>query len=85
MSFDQSHYRLTPYQALTLMLACEERARAFFAGVARQTGSEAVRELAERLAAEEQQHAEQLRQWLTRYPQPAPDWDRDLDEPVPQA
>ncbi len=85
IAFDQSHYRLTPYQALTLMLAGEERAGAFFAGVARQTGSEAVRDLAVRLAAEEQQHAEQLRQWLTRYPEPAPDWDVDLDEPVPQA
>ena len=80
----QSHYRLPPYQALSLMIACEERAQAFFEGVASDHPDPGVRATAIQMAAEEQQHAELLRQWQTRYPEPEPDWQVDLDEPVSQ-
>jgi 2-oxoglutarate ferredoxin oxidoreductase subunit beta len=80
----QSHYRLVPYQALSLMIACEERAQAFFEGVASDNPDSLVHAMAIQMAAEEKQHAELLRQWQNRYPEPEPDWQVDLDEPVSQ-
>lgn len=80
----QGHYRMSPYQALTLMLACEQRAEAFFVGAAETADDPAVRETAAQFAAEEKQHADLLKEWLTRYPQPQADWREDLDDPVSQ-
>jgi rubrerythrin len=80
----QGHYRMTPYQALSLMLACEERALAFFTTVAGQHANLDVRAVAEQLAEEEREHLDLLRQWLSRYPEPAEDWQFDLDEPISQ-
>lgn len=80
----QSHYRLTPYQALSLMIACEERAQAFFAEVARSNPESTLRTMATQMAEEEAHHAELLRQWRSRYPEPEPGWEVDLDEPVSQ-
>ena len=80
----QSHYRMNPHQALTLVLACEERAEAFFAELAESTSDPAVRETAVQFAAEEKQHAELLKEWLARYPEPKADWRQDLDDPVAQ-
>ncbi len=80
----QGHYRMTPYQALSLVLACEERAYAFFDSVARQNPDPLIQSTAVLLAEEERQHAELLRQWLARYPEPEGDWQLDLDEPVSQ-
>jgi rubrerythrin len=80
----QGHYRMNPHQALTLVLASEERAEAFFAGVAEQATDPVVRETATQFAVEEKQHAELLREWLARYPKPAEDWHQDLDDPVAQ-
>ena len=80
----QSHYRLTPYQALSLMIACEERAQAFFAEVACTSPESTLRTMAAQMAQEETQHAELLRQWRNRYPEPEPGWEVDLDEPVSQ-
>ncbi|MCP5420338.1 MAG: ferritin family protein [Gammaproteobacteria bacterium] len=78
------HYRMNPYQALSLVLASEERAESFFSGVATHTTDPVVRETATQFALEEKQHAELLREWLTRYPKPAADWNQDLDDPVSQ-
>ncbi len=80
----QGHYRMNPHQALTLMLACEERAEAFFAGVVKTAADPVTRETAAQFAAEEKQHAELLREWLARYPKPEADWQEDLDDPVSQ-
>jgi rubrerythrin len=78
------HYRLTPHQALQQMLACEERACAFFEHVVRTSQDTAVQALAWQFAEEERHHAELLRQWLTRYPQTTAEGEEDLDEPVSQ-
>lgn len=80
----QSHYRLTPYHALSLMIDCEERAQRFFEGVAQDQTNPVLRVAAGHMAAEERRHAELLRQWRNRYPEPAADWDIDFDEPVSQ-
>jgi len=80
----QGHYRMTPFQALALMIACEERAQAFFTNVASHNRDLVVREMAVKLAGEEQYHADLLREWQSRYPQPETDWQSDLDEPISQ-
>ena len=79
-----SHYRLTPYHALSLMIACEERAQTFFAAGARATSDSTLRTMAAQMAEEESHHAELLREWRGRYPEPEPGWEVDLDEPVSQ-
>jgi rubrerythrin len=81
----RERYRMTPRQALELVLAGEERAYDFFAGVAHACPDPAARQTAAELAEEERQHAVLLHEWLARYPaetdsqQPL-----DLDEPVEQ-
>ena len=80
----EGDYLMPPRRALALMLACEERAFAFFANTAQQTTDQAVRELAARLAAEEQHHAELLKAWLQRYPESEAIRGQDLDEPLDQ-
>lgn len=77
-----SHYLMTPHHALKLALAAEESAHAFYAGVAGRASSTAIRELAAEFAAEEAGHAEAIRKWLARYPEPARGWDEDLDPPA---
>lgn len=80
----QGHYQMNPHQALTLVLACEERAATFFAEVAKHANDRVMRETATQFAAEETQHAELLKEWLTRYPKPEADWQQDLDDPISQ-
>lgn len=80
----QGHYRMNVRQALELMLACEERARDFFAEVVRDCPDPAARATAATLAADEQRHAQLLREWLTRYPELSTIWQVDLDEPTAQ-
>jgi rubrerythrin len=80
----KAHYRMTPHHALVLMLQNEERAVAFFTEVAKRTNDGQVRAMAEELAEEERHHVELLKDWMARYPEPAPGWEEDLDEPVSQ-
>jgi len=53
--------RLTPYRALSIAVHNEERGFAFYAYIAAHSDDEAVRSTAERLAAEELEHASVLR------------------------
>lgn len=81
----RERYRMTPRQALELVLAGEERAYAFFARVADSCPDPAARQTATELAEEERQHAVLLREWLTRYPAETDSREPlDLDEPVEQ-
>jgi rubrerythrin len=80
----QGHYQMGAYQALSLAIACEEKAYAFFASLAHQHQDPLVHTLAVQLAEEEKHHIELLRQWQIRYPEPGADWQTDLDEPVSQ-
>ncbi|MBL8252611.1 MAG: ferritin family protein [Candidatus Competibacter sp.] len=78
-------YGMTPRRALELVLASEERAYAFFAGVADSSSDLAVHQAATELAEEERQHAALLRGWLARYPAEADSREPlDMDEPVEQ-
>jgi rubrerythrin len=75
------HYLMTPYHALEIALANEERAVAFFTGLAEAASSEEIRQLARRFAEEEKHHAELVRAWLDHLAQPHQDWAYDPDEP----
>ena len=77
------HYLMQPYQALELALRNEERAVMFFKRIARakRTPPE-IRNLAESMAKDEQEHKRLIRDWMKKVPKPDPDWNRDPDPPV---
>lgn len=81
VDFSDTHYLMTPYQALTLMLEAERRAVGFFETVEDTTADEEVRGMAAELAAEEREHVELVRKWRERYPPPEKGWDEDPDPP----
>ena len=76
------HYRMQPYHALQVALACERRARAYFAEVARSAPLPAVRKAAREMAEEEAEHIELIEEWISRTPAPDKDWQHDPDPPV---
>jgi len=75
------HYLMQPFHALHVALAAELRAQAFFAQIARSTTNEAVRAAALEMSQEEQEHAELVRAWLKKVPEPQGDWAQDPDPP----
>jgi rubrerythrin len=81
VSFDDVHYLMRPYHALQLALAAEERAERFFAELARITTSDSVRRAAQEMQAEEAEHAQLVREWLTKVPTPERNWAEDPDPP----
>ena len=78
------HYLMTPYHALSLALAGEQRAADFFAMVAESASDAVVREMASQLRDEEREHVSLVEEWLHRYPEPDSDWDDDPDPPLTQ-
>ena len=56
--------RMTPYQALSLALDNEKRARKFYGYVVDDSTDERVRELAAEFAVEEEQHIAWVEEWL---------------------
>jgi len=81
VDFSDTHYLMTPYQALTLVLEAEQRAVDFFETVESSTTDEEVRAMAAEFAEEERGHVELVRKWRNRYPPPEKDWDHDPDPP----
>lgn len=81
IDYSATHYLMTPYQALTLVLKAEHRAVEFFAAVAAGDAPAEVRRLAAEFAAEEREHVVMVTGWRERYPPPEPDWDHDPDPP----
>jgi len=79
--FGDMHYLLPPHQALTLALAAERRAHAFYEAAAAQSPNADIRALAAEFASEEAEHVFLVLEWLQRYPEPEPDWDEDMDPP----
>ena len=73
---------MTPFHALSLSLAGERRAAAFFAGIAEEAQDAEVRGIASRLRDEEREHVTLLEEWLGRHPAPGDSWDEDLDPPT---
>jgi len=81
-SVERTHYLMTPYHCLQLALHNERRGRDFYASIAAATTDAEVKRLAQQMAEEESEHVRTLEQWLSRTPEPQPDWDQDLDPPV---
>jgi len=75
------HYLMTPYHALQIARHNEERARRYFARIARNAATATVRKAAGEMAAEEAAHVELIDQWLNKTPAPETDWARDPDPP----
>jgi rubrerythrin len=75
------HYLMTPWHALQMTLAAEQRAEAFFAALASSTGDESVRRAALELQAEEAEHVRLVQAWIAKVPQPEQDWALDPDPP----
>jgi rubrerythrin len=75
------HYLMTPHQAITLALLNEQRAHAFYHDIAVRTRSQEIREFAEELAHEEEEHVALVKTWLDRFPETDAGWDEDDDPP----
>lgn len=76
------HYLMTPHQALKLALENEMSALAFFKAAAKGGIDEKTRILAAEFAEDECQHVAWMKDWLSKYPPPAADWDYDPDPPT---
>jgi rubrerythrin len=80
-AYDDVHYLMQPYHALAVALAAEERALRFFTDLARVATVDSVRAAALRLAGEEREHVELVREWMRKVPKPDHDWPVDPDPP----
>lgn len=78
---DEVHYLMQPWHALQLALGAEQRAEAFFGALAAMTANEAVRAAALEMQAEEAEHVELVKAWMTKVPPPDRDWSDDPDPP----
>jgi rubrerythrin len=76
------HYRMQPYHALQIALACEKRANKFFATYASRAPDAKLRDAAREMAAEEMDHVHLIEEWLERTPPPEKDWEHDPDPPL---
>ncbi len=83
-SLGDAHYLMTPWHALQLALAGEERALAFFKSVVQSVNDPAIKKLADEFVEEEAEHVNLVHRLLRKYPRPAENWSSDPDPPVPQ-
>ena len=83
-SLGDAHYLMTPWHALRLALAGEERALAFFKSVVESAKDPAIKKLADEFVEEEADHVNLVHRLLRKYPRPAESWSSDPDPPVSQ-
>ena len=79
-----AHYMMTPWHALQLALAGEQRALAFFKSVVETTKDPAIKKMAEEFVEEEAEHVNLVHRLLRKYPEPPASWSQDPDPPVSQ-
>jgi rubrerythrin len=79
-----AHYLMTPWHALQLALAAEERALAFFKSVADKATDASVRKMAEEFVEEEAEHVNLVHRLLRKHHPPPQSWSDDPDPPVSQ-
>jgi rubrerythrin len=79
-----AHYMMTPWHALQLSLAGEERALAYFTSIVENAKDPKVKAMASELVEEEAEHVNLVNRLLTRYPAPSDSWTEDMDPPVSQ-
>ena len=83
-SLGDAHYLMTPWHALRLALAGEERALAFFKSVVEFAKDPAIKKLAGEFVEEEAEHVNLVHRLLRKYPRPTESWASDPDPPVSQ-
>ena len=76
------HYRMTPWHALQIALAGEQRALEFFTGIVETAKDEKIRHMAAEFVEEEAEHVNLVHRLLRKYPAPAGSWSEDPDPPV---
>jgi len=77
-----THYRMTPYHALSFALDNERRGRDFYAARAKDGETAEIRRLAAEMAEEEEEHVLELERWITSVPRPDVDWADDPDDAI---
>jgi rubrerythrin len=77
----EAHYLMTPWHALQLALAGEQRALAFFTSVVETTKDAATKKMAEEFVEEEAEHVNLVHRLLRKHPKPPDSWSEDLDPP----
>ena len=80
----EAHYLMTPWHALQLALAGEERALAFFTSIVETAKNPAVKKMAEEFVEEESEHVNLVHRLLRKYPAPVRSWFSDQDPPIAQ-
>jgi len=83
-SLEEAHYLMTPWHALQLALAAEQRALAFFKSVAETAKDSAIKKLADDFVEEEAEHVNLVHRLIRKFPMPTGDWSGDPDSPVSQ-
>jgi len=78
----EAHYMMTPWHALQLALAGEERALAYFKSVLESAKDPELKKMAEEFVEEETEHVNLVHRLLTKHPRPGESWADDLDPPV---
>lgn len=78
------HYMMTPYHAVELALRCKKRLVEFFSHLSETHSDEDTRQMAKDFKEEQAKHISILKQWLTEYPEPDEDWNKDDDPPMLQ-
>ena len=79
-----AHYMMTPWHALRMALAGEERALAYFQSVVANATDPKIKEMAEEFVEEEAEHVNLVHRLLRKYPAPSGNWSDDPD-PAGQA
>jgi rubrerythrin len=79
-----AHYLMTPWHALQLALAGEQRALDYFSSVANTAEDPAIKKLAEEFVEEEAEHVNLVHRLLRKHPRPRESWSYDPDPPVSQ-
>jgi rubrerythrin len=79
-----AHYLMTPWDALQLALAGEQRALDFFKSIVGSTKDPKVKQMAEEFVEEEAEHVNLVHRLLRKYPRPPETRTEDLDPPVSQ-
>lgn len=76
---ENTHYLMTPYHALEIVMKSEQRAVEFYSKVVEFSDPGELHKLAEELLGEELEHVELIKKWLEKTPKPEDDWDFDDD------
>lgn len=79
-----AHYMMTPWHALQLALAGEQRALDFFSSIAKTANDPQIKNLAEEFVEEEAEHVNLVHRLLRKFPPPPELWASDDDPPVAQ-